>query len=438
MNLDRDLQAVGLADLITSIGGGPVGYPSASLSILPNRIGARSHLVGVFVSILFALTLFVGGGLLAYLPRVVIGGLLVYFGVDLLYHWVIRTRKTLPKYDYYVLLLILLVIVAVDLLTGVVVGILAAVVLFAVNYSKTPVIRHTLSGETFRSNVERAEYHRQYLQSQGNRLLILRLQGFIFFGTAFQLFQEVRQRVEDPHLPPLDFLVMDFRLVSGADSSAMHSFVRMLQLAESRDFTLALSDLPESLREQIAITRTLIEDEAVRVRIFPDLDHAVEWCEDTLLYKEGVTVVSQPPLAEVLRAYFPAPEDVETFMSYLERREVPINTVIIHQGDPPGSLYFVSRGQVRVEMSQPSGETIRLRTMSEGTIIGELGLYLHKPASANVIAELPSVLYYLSADSLTAMEQGDPHIAAIFHKYLATALSKRLLDTNATVQALMG
>jgi SulP family sulfate permease len=112
--------------------------------------------------------------------------------------------------------------------------------------------------------------------------------------------------------------------------------------------------------------------------------------------------------------------------------------VIIHQGDPPGSLYFVSRGQVRVEMSQPSGETIRLRTMSEGTIIGELGLYLHKPASANVIAELPSVLYYLSADSLTAMEQGDPHIAAIFHKYLATALSKRLLDTNATVQALMG
>jgi SulP family sulfate permease len=271
VNLDRDLQAVGLADLITSIGGGPVGYPSASLSILPNRIGARSHLVGVFVSILFALTLFVGGGLLAYLPRVVIGGLLVYFGVDLLYHWVIRTRKTLPKYDYYVLLLILLVIVAVDLLTGVVVGILAAVVLFAVNYSKTPVIRHTLSGETFRSNVERAEYHRQYLQSQGNRLLILRLQGFIFFGTAFQLFQEVRQRVEDPHLPPLDFLVMDFRLVSGADSSAMHSFVRMLQLAESRDFTLALSDLPESLREQIAITRTLIEDEAVRVRIFPDL-----------------------------------------------------------------------------------------------------------------------------------------------------------------------
>ena len=436
IDFDQDLQATGLATLLTGFGGGPMGYPSASLSILPYQIGARSRLVGVFVSGLFALTLFLGSTALAYLPRVVIGGLLVYFGLGLLFRWVVLTRKSLPKYDYFVLLLILLVIASVNLLTGVVVGVIVTFALFAINYSQIHVVRNTLTGKSYQSNVDRALYHQEYLREQGESLLILKLQGFIFFGTAFQLLSEVRQRAEDSDLPPLRFVIMDFRLVNGVDSSALNSFSRMLQLAESNGFTLVVANATLEVENQLVVGGILSKGSGI-VRLFQDLDHAVEWCENTLLYQEEVTMVMLPSLKDQLRSRFANREDLETFMAYLEKQQVPINTVLIHQGDPPCGIYFVDRGQVRAELPLPSGETTRLRTMGEGTIIGELGFYLQEPASANVITELPSTLYYLPMQALAKMEQNDPKLAAVFHKYLAETVSKRLVNTNATVQALL-
>ena len=78
----------------------------------------------------------------------------------------------------------------------------------------------------------------------------------------------------------------------------------------------------------------------------------------------------------------------------------PINAAIIHQGDPPNGIYFLAQGLVRIEIELPGGELIRLRTMGEGTIVGELGLYLNRPANANVITALPSEVYFLSGKAL--------------------------------------
>jgi SulP family sulfate permease len=366
----------------------------------------------------------------------IVGALLVYLGISLFYRWAILTRKSLPRYDYYVLLLILVVIAAVNLLAGVILGTVATFALFAINYSRIHVVRNVLSGMTYQSNVDRAPYHHQYLLEHGEELVILKLQGFIFFGTAFQLFRQVRERAENQSLPPLRFLVLDFRLVNGVDSSALNSFVRMLQMAETFEFKLALADLADDVEKQLVFSGILSQGEGT-VYLFPDMDHAVEWCENKLLYEGDVTMVVQPSLKDQLRPHFLTPQDVDTFLGYLERQKIDTNTTLIQQGDPPNGIYFVAQGSVRAELALPNGETVRLRTMSEGTIVGELGIYLQQPASANVVTEFPSTVYYLSSQALAQMEQDDPKIAAAFHKYLATVVSKRLLDTNTTVHALM-
>ena len=148
-------------------------------------------------------------------------------------------------------------------------------------------------------------------------------------------------------------------------------------------------------------------------------------------------MVTQSGLDAQLKEYFPDPEMLETIRSYLERQKVDKDTYLIRQGDPPNGIYFVARGMVRAELALTGGETVRLRTMGEGTIVGELGIYLHRPATANVVTEMPSTIFFLSSDALDRMEQSDPKVAAAFHRYLATILGKRLIDTNATVRALM-
>ena len=124
-------------------------------------------------------------------------------------------------------------------------------------------------------------------------------------------------------------------------------------------------------------------------------------------------------------------------MNYLEQQTIEANTPLIRRGDSPHGIYFIERGQVTVQLELDDGEIIRLRTMETGTIVGELGVYLGDPASATVITEIRSSVYLLSLDALKEMEETDPKIASTFHKFFATAISKRLIETNATMQALL-
>ncbi|MBN1667340.1 MAG: SLC26A/SulP transporter family protein, partial [Anaerolineales bacterium] len=397
-NLDRLLQASGLANLLTSLAGGVPGYASSSLSILAHRIGARSRLVGVVAALPFALVLLFGSNFLGFIPRAVIGGTLVYLGLSFLYRWVIIERKLLPRYDYYVVLIILLTIVFFDILIGVAVGVATTIVLFAFNYSQIDLIRNSLTGNNYRSNVDRAPYHQEFLRSKGEALQIFKLQGYIFFGTAFNLLAEVRQRVEDPDKQALKYLVLDFRLVNGLDSSALNSFTRLGHLAKGKKFKVLFANLSPKLENQLA-RGGIITTNQTQIRVFPDTDHAVEWCEDAMLYEGDVTMIMQPTLKSQLISQLENAQDAEILMGYFKQMNYPINATIVQQGQPGDGVYFIERGQVRVELSGPEGEPIRLRTMGDNTLVGELSYYLKMPASATVITELPSTVYHLSIDA---------------------------------------
>jgi SulP family sulfate permease len=141
--------------------------------------------------------LLAGAPLLALFPKPILGGLLLFMGLSFLVEWVIDAWFKLPRADYAVVLLILVVIGATNFLIGVGVGLVAMVVLFVVNYSRVDVVRHALSGAEMKSNVERCAYHRRVSRKLGQHIYILELQGFVFFGTANTLLEWIRARVTD-------------------------------------------------------------------------------------------------------------------------------------------------------------------------------------------------------------------------------------------------
>ena len=85
------------------------------------------------------------------------------------------------------------------------------------------------------------------MQEQGEQIYILRLQSYLFFGTANNLLEHIRQRLINTNLPKIKFLVIDFKQIEGVDSSAVVSFIKMKQLAQKFSAFLILTNLSPAI-----------------------------------------------------------------------------------------------------------------------------------------------------------------------------------------------
>jgi len=297
-------------------------------------------------------------------------------------------------------------------------------------------VKHVLSGADHQSNVDRPLPHRRLLRERGEQIYILQLQGFIFFGTAHHLLTQITVREDAPNLLPLRFVILDFRRVSGLDSSAVLSFVKMSRLAQKRTFTVVATQMAPAIRSQLAVSG-LVDDPQGALRIFPDLDHGLEWCENRLLTGAALFPEGERWTLEDLQRAVPSPLRWDQLSAHLERLSVGAGQCIIQQGATAADLYFIESGQVTVRVELDDGRSVRLRTMGPGTVVGEIGLYLRQVRSASVVADEPTVVHRLTAEALERMERNAPDAAAALHKFIAQMLAERLANTNKTLQALL-
>ncbi len=437
IQLNRELKAGGLANVVSGLAGGMLGYQALSLSALNYRMGARGRLAGLVAGALCAVALFAGAALLAFFPKAILGGLLLYLGLDFLYEWAVAGWSKLSRIDYAVVLLILGVIAATNFLIGVAVGLVAMIILFVLNYSRINVVHHALSGTELRSNVERCAYHRRALNEDlGRRIFILELQGFIFFGTANVLLDQIRARVADKEGPKVRYLILDFRRVTGLDSSAVMSFVKGRQLAEAQNIVLVFTHLPEAVRRRFEVDGLAANDSTVR--FFPDLDRGLEWCEEEVLEADKITIIHVPVTlsAQLADSGF-SKANTARLWEYLERADLNEGEYLMRQGEEADKLYFIERGMVSVCLELDNGERVRLQTLGLGTAIGEPGLYLGTKCTASVIADSPTIAYRLTRAALAEMKAKDPELAATFHEFAARLLSERLAATTRTLEAVL-
>lgn len=217
VDFDSELRAAGAANLASGLTGGMIGYGSLPYTIIGHTMGVASRWVGVVAGGVCFAMLALGPRFICFFPRPVIGGLLLYLGLKLLAQWAFASRRSLPLADFVIIWLILLIIATLGFLEGVAAGVLAGIVLFVVKYSRISVVKNALTGEKYRSNVDRPQDQRYVLLQKGEEVLILVLQGFVFFGTANSLLERLREELE--RRERLAFVLFDFRRVSGMDSS---------------------------------------------------------------------------------------------------------------------------------------------------------------------------------------------------------------------------
>jgi sulfate permease, SulP family len=437
IHLNRELKAVGFANIISGLFGGLVGYHMVSDTTLNNRLGARGKLPGIITGIVCAGIFLLGSTLLRYIPKAILGGLLFFLGLDFLVDWVISGWKKLSHGEYLISLLILIVIGTTNFLVGMGVGLAATIILFVVNYSRINVVHHAFSGAEINSNVERCAYHQRVLKEElGYQVYILELQGYIFFGTANALLEQIRARLEDAEKPKIHFIILDFRRVTGFDSSAVISFVKCKQVADAQNIILVFTHLYPRMQKRFEVDN--LSENQVGIKIFPDLDRGLEWCEEQLLEMDGVTTFHTPVTltAQLIDRGFKK-SDTKGLMNFLERVDFQEGEYLIHQGDEADRLFFIEMGIVSTYLELGNHERIRLRTLGLGTAVGELGLYTGAKRTASIIADSPVTAYCLTRDALSRMKEKEPELAATFHEFIARLLSERLIATDRTIAAVL-
>ncbi|HSH93707.1 MAG TPA: cyclic nucleotide-binding domain-containing protein, partial [Roseimicrobium sp.] len=275
------------------------------------------------------------------------------------------------------------------------------------------------------------------LHREGGGLHLLKLQGFIFFGTANTLLHSIRTRAEDAGQPALKCVILDFRRVSGLDSSAALSLVKAGRLGRKSGFSLLLTQVPDNMQNQLH--RGFVDVEiSGGVKFFADLDHALEWWESQVLDQNGMTGQDDgSTLRDQLLLYWPDSVTLDGFLSRLQRTVLEENQHLIRQGDVANQLFFIESGEVSTVLESNDGSPARrLRRQSGGTVLGELGLLLKLPRSASVIVNRRVVVYQLSAESLVEMKRQQPEVTADFYEFLSKYLSERVLTTTQSLRVM--
>ncbi|MCP4451637.1 MAG: cyclic nucleotide-binding domain-containing protein, partial [Planctomycetes bacterium] len=118
---------------------------------------------------------------------------------------------------------------------------------------------------------------------------------------------------------------------------------------------------------------------------------------------------------------------INRFLTYCRTRTVPSKQVIIHAGDVPDSLYYITRGSVEVMIEDEDGNEMVLAYLNKGQFFGEMGLFHEEPArSAWVRTRTASEIAEMTYARFRQIASESPGL--VFE--LATQLASRLDRTN--------
>lgn len=433
-DLNREYRALGLGNFLAGLAMGLPGTVSLHRTFAVHRSGARGRLTGIVAALVAGAGLFGGGYLILYIPRLLPPALLVFYGLWTVSRAIGDMRKARTHgWEYASLFAIALAMLAWGVPVGVGVAGVLGLLSLVVRSGQVNPLRYVFSGSEYHSKVERSQAQLNLLRQQGEKIYILRLQGFLFLGAFQTVLAEIRKRMAREDVLPLSHVILDFSRVSGMDSSLVFSLLQLRQTARENGFTLVLTSLPLE-NEQMLEQAGLRFDEGYVSRTFVDLDYAMEWCEQRILDASGWRSEETRSMRELLEEYFPGPKAASRLLRCLERVRVKGGSYVIRQGEASNSMYFIESGTVSVRMAMEDGSIIRLRKLGAGSSFGEMGIYTSGPRSASVVAEEDCILHRFSRKTLKVLLKQDPRLLMQLDRYIINHLSSRIRETNSMLR----
>ena len=429
VDLDRELRVQGLANVTSALAGGFVGHISVSRTLVNVAAGGTSRLPGVMVGLVAFAVLVFGSGAISFVPRFVLGGLLLQLGARLMWDWAWLSRRSLPLLDWVVIVAIILITSNFGFLQGLLFGMLAGCVIFAVDVSRIRVVRHQFGLNERTSTLVRAREETAFLSEHGGQIQVLQLSGYLFFGSAYSVLERVTSLVAERRLQEVIF---DFSGVTGIDSSAGASFAKIGELLKRngiRQTMVAISPMAAN----ILSTRASFDDS---VRVPDDLDVALEEAEEAILATSEMPIGLHRSMVDWLTEVVGSRKHAQALFDRMTPAPRDSNSYLCRQGDPTDSLLFIERGPVSVTLEMLDHSPLRVRVFGTKTLVGEVGFFLDAPRSANLLAAPGAVVWSLGRQAFDEFMRAHPEQALALTIYVIRLQSERLTFANRQIASL--
>jgi anti-anti-sigma regulatory factor len=334
--------------------------------------------------------------------------------------------------ELVVVLVVAVLSVAVNIVLAVFLGVVIAVLLFAVRMSRS-IVRRTSRGSAVRSRKSRTLAEMEVLERGGGGILIMELQGALFFGTAETLAGEIAAQMQQV----TRHVVLDLRRITEIDSTG-GEILRQINadlLAQGADLVIAVAQPSESAA---ILADSGVLDAVTPAKVFRHVDRAIEWAEERVLdaqARDGAPD-EEPPIDHVGIFDGMTAKDVAATRRHLARVVFEKGRTVFSEGDSGKELFIITKGTASAYLGQAKGADIRLATFASGTVFGELAILDPGSRSASVVADDELVCYVMSDENFTLLSEEAPGVAIKLLGNLGRALSRRLRQANRTIQQL--
>jgi len=500
-DLDKELRLHGYSNFLSGCLGSIQNYLVYANTVFFMRSGGDTRLAGYMLAGLTFAVMVVGPSLVGFIPVMMVGTLIFDLGFELLLEAVWLPRKKLKLAEYLTVIAIVLVMGIYDFVIGIGVGILLAFVSLIVQTSRVSAIRGTFAGDTVTSTVRRNPSQHHYLQRVGGQIYIMKLTGYLFFGTIVSVEDKIRTLLDFKTFAekPIKFLVLDLWYVTGLDYSAGEVFNTISRLLDKKGVIFVLSGVDPESQLGRNLRAVGLGNNGIEVTMLPDLNSALESCENDLLKtlyarqeemnqtkRVATTSLDVPkqtdssfssfeppfnsprqthlveaasdalqtvevqrpkkwqsfkePLRLMLQIFQGLSDKNEDFWfqatHYFQRREVPAGTVLFRRGEEANGFYLVERGILRVEYDLPQGWLCE--SIMPGTTCGELPFFSETDRTATAQVERDSVVWLMDRHGWSKLQREEPEISRELLRVSLKLTSERMSSITSYILTMAG
>lgn len=388
-----------------------------------------------------------------------------------------------------------------DFVIGIGVGILLAFITLVLQTSRVPAVRGSFSGEIVGSTVRRNPSQQHYLQQVGRQIYMLKLTGYLFFGTIVSVEEKIRDLIDDNTfvMSPIRFLILDLWHVTGLDYSAGEAFNTISRLLNKKDVVLVICGVDTETQLGHSLRAVgLGEDNDANALLLPDLNSALESCENELLKtfyasqkaldesrhasSAGLEVpvikgALQPPdapfnsprqshlreaarnslintevqrttrwqsfkepLRLMLQIFESLSDKNEDFwfraVGFFTKKEFTAGTVLYKMGEPAQGFYLIEEGILRAEYDLPQGWLSE--SIVAGTTCGELPFFSETDRTATVLVERDCVVWVMETDCWEKLQREVPEVSQELLRISLKLTSERMSAITSYILAVAG
>ncbi|KAJ2988436.1 hypothetical protein NUW58_g3978 [Xylaria curta] len=473
LKLDHELKLHGISNFVSGLVGSIQNYLVFANTIFFMRSGGDSRLAGFLLAALTFVVMTIGPATIGFIPVMMVGTLIFVLGFELLLDALIAPRRKLKLVEYLTIIVIVLTMGIYDFVVGIFVGIILAFVSAIFHASQVSAIRAIYTGDQVGSMVRRNPSQHHYLHQVGTQTYVIKLSGFLFFGTIVGVEEKIRELISDDAFErrPISYMILDLRHVTGIDFSAAEGFKTISRLLYGKGVHLLISGKDAESSVGLDLRAVGLGSDGIDVKFMPDLNSALESCENEQLKtfyasQEALRVTrSSPsrnldvpinkstaqafdflsqsprrhhlreaaknvltqqeirrttrwqsisePLRLMLQVFHKVSQKNEDFWfrakPYFSRQEFAAGAVLYRRGEQANGFYLLERGELHGEYETPQG--LLSEPIVQGTTCGELPFFSETSRTATVRAVRDCVVWVMDTDSWNKLQDEQKDVA---------------------------